>query len=178
MDAIRAGIGLVTEDRKSQGLLLSQSIRVNTTLAGINRVSRAGWMQTNEDTQAAQHWISRLRIRSRSSEQAVSTLSGGNQQKVVFARWLHEPCDVLLLDEPTRGVDVGARADLYNEMDHMVAENKAVLMVSSDLRELTAMCDRIGVMHDGRLVAVFERGEWTEQQLLAAAFGNAPTAKN
>ena len=73
---------------------------------------------------------------------------------------------------------MGARADLYNEMDHMVAENKAVLMVSSDLRELTAMCDRIGVMHDGRLVAVFERGEWTEQQLLAAAFGNAPTAKN
>ena len=178
MDAIRAGIGLVTEDRKSQGLLLSQSIRVNTTLAGINRVSRAGWMQTNEDTQAAQHWISRLRIRSRSSEQAVSTVSGGNQQKVVFARWLHEPCDVLLLDEPTRGVDVGARADLYNEMDHMVAENKAVLMVSSDLRELTAMCDRIGVMHDGRLVAVFERGEWTEQQLLAAAFGNAPTPNN
>ena len=174
VQAIRAGIGLVTEDRKSQGLLLSQSIRVNTTLAGIKRVARAGWLQLTEETQAVRDWITRLRIRSRGPEQPVSTLSGGNQQKVVFARWLHQPCDVLLLDEPTRGVDVGARADLYNEMDRMVDSGKAVLMVSSDLRELTSMCDRIGVMHNGTLVAIFERGEWTEKQLLAAAFGNAP----
>lgn len=170
--AIEAGVGLVTEDRKSQGLLLPQSIRVNTTLAGVGKVASAGWLQKGREGDVARSWITRLRIRSRSAEQAVSTLSGGNQQKVVFARWLHQPCDVLLLDEPTRGVDVGARADLYNEMDRMVAERKAVLMVSSDLRELMAMCDRIGVMHGGSLVAVFERGEWTEQQLLAAAFGN------
>ncbi|MBB6576423.1 ribose transport system ATP-binding protein [Comamonas odontotermitis] len=176
VDAIRAGIGLVTEDRKSQGLLLSQSIRANTTLAGMRKVARAGWLQRAQESAVAQHFIERLRIRSRGPEQAVSTLSGGNQQKVVFARWLHQPCDVLLLDEPTRGVDVGARADIYHEVDRMCDDGKAVLMVSSDLRELMAMCDRIGVMHNGQLVAVFERGQWTDQQLLAAAFGNTGTA--
>ena len=166
----------MTEDRKSQGLLLSQSIRANTTLAGMHKVARAGWLQRAQESAVAQHFIERLRIRSRGPEQAVSTLSGGNQQKVVFARWLHQPCDVLLLDEPTRGVDVGARADIYHEVDRMCDDGKAVLMVSSDLRELMAMCDRIGVMHNGQLVAVFERGEWTDQQLLAAAFGNTGTA--
>ncbi len=174
VDAIRAGIGLVTEDRKSQGLLLPQSIRANTTLAGMGKVARGGWLQRAQESDVARHFIDRLRIRSRGPEQAVSTLSGGNQQKVVFARWLHQPCDVLLLDEPTRGVDVGARADIYHEVDRMCDDGKAVLMVSSDLRELMAMCDRIGVMHNGQLVAVFERGQWTDQQLLAAAFGNAP----
>ena len=172
VQAIRAGIGLVTEDRKSQGLLLSQSIRTNTTLAGLGKVARAGWMQLAHEADVARHFIDRLRIRSRGPEQAVATLSGGNQQKVVFARWLHQPCDVLLLDEPTRGVDVGARADIYNEVDRMCDDGKAVLMVSSDLRELMAMCDRIGVMHNGQLVAVFERGQWTDKALLAAAFGN------
>ena len=176
VQAIRAGIGLVTEDRKSQGLLLSQSIRANTTLAGIGKVARAGWLQLAHEAEVARHFIDRLRIRSRGPEQAVATLSGGNQQKVVFARWLHQPCDVLLLDEPTRGVDVGARADIYDEVDRMCEDGKAVLMVSSDLRELMAMCDRIGVMHNGQLVAVFERGQWTDKQLLAAAFGNADSA--
>ncbi len=176
--AIRAGIGLVTEDRKSQGLLLPQSIRVNTTLAGIGKVARGGWLRLSHEAEVARSWVKRLRVRSRSAEQAVATLSGGNQQKVIFARWLHQPCEVLLLDEPTRGVDVGARADLYREMDQMVNAGKAVLMVSSDLRELMAMCDRIGVMHNGRLVAVYERGGWTEQQLLAAAFGNAAHPAN
>ncbi len=176
VQAIRAGIGLVTEDRKSQGLLLSQSIRANTTLAGMHKIARGGWLQRAQESEVARHFVERLRIRSRSAEQAVSTLSGGNQQKVVFARWLHQPCDVLLLDEPTRGVDVGARADIYHEIDRMCDDGKAVLMVSSDLRELMAMCDRIGVMHDGELVAVFERGQWSDQQLLAAAFGNVDEA--
>jgi ribose transport system ATP-binding protein len=172
MQAIRAGIGLVTEDRKSQGLLLSQSIRVNTTLSDLRAVSRAGWLQPALENSIARNLVERLRIRSRDIEQPVATLSGGNQQKVVFTRWLHRECRVLLLDEPTRGVDVGARADLYAEMDRMAAAGKALLMVSSDLRELMAMCDRIGVMSAGRLVTVFERGEWTEQSLLAAAFSD------
>ncbi len=176
MQAIRAGIGLVTEDRKSQGLLLPQSIRVNTTLSDLRAVSRGGWLQPAKERSSARRWVDVLRIRSRSVEQPVATLSGGNQQKVVFARWLHRECRVLLLDEPTRGVDVGARADLYAELDRMTDAGKALLMVSSDLRELMAMCDRIGVMSAGRLVAVFERGQWTEQSLLAAAFSDA-TAK-
>jgi len=173
MQAIRAGIGLVTEDRKSQGLLLPQSIRTNTTLSDLGAISRAGWLQRAKERGIAQRLVALLRVRSRSIEQPVSTLSGGNQQKVVFARWLHRECKVLLLDEPTRGVDVGARADLYAELDHMTDAGKALLMVSSDLRELMAMCDRIGVMSAGRLVAIFERGEWSEQSLLAAAFSDA-----
>jgi ribose transport system ATP-binding protein len=173
MQAIRAGIGLVTEDRKSQGLLLTQSIRVNATLSDLGAISHAGWLQHAKERGIARRLVELLRIRSRSIEQPVATLSGGNQQKVVFARWLHRECKVLLLDEPTRGVDVGARADLYAELDRMTEAGKALLMVSSDLRELMAMCDRIGVMSAGRLVAVFERGQWSEQSLLAAAFSDA-----
>ncbi|RZL45517.1 MAG: sugar ABC transporter ATP-binding protein [Variovorax sp.] len=173
MQAIRAGIGLVTEDRKSQGLLLTQSIRVNATLSDLGAISRGGWLQRAKERNIARQLVDLLRIRSRSIEQPVATLSGGNQQKVVFARWLHRECKVLLLDEPTRGVDVGARADLYAELDRMTDAGKALLMVSSDLRELMAMCDRIGVMSAGRLVAVFERGQWSEQSLLAAAFSDA-----
>ncbi len=109
-------------------------------------------------------------MRSESVEQPVDELSGGNQQKVVFARWLHRDCEVLLLDEPTRGVDIGARADLYAQMEGLAAAGKAILMVSSDLRELMSVCDRIGVMSAGRLVRIFERGEWTQQLLLEAAF--------
>jgi ribose transport system ATP-binding protein len=170
MQAIAAGVGLVTEDRKSQGLLLGQSIRINATLSDLSTISRAGWLQRARENRLVQGFVQTLGIRCRSPEQPVGTLSGGNQQKVVFARWLHREGRVLLLDEPTRGVDVGARAELYGELDRMAASGRALLMVSSDLRELMAMADRIGVMSAGRLVAVFERGQWSEQSLLAAAF--------
>jgi ribose transport system ATP-binding protein len=100
----------------------------------------------------------------------VGELSGGNQQKVVFARWLHRDCKVLLLDEPTRGVDISARSDIYFQMERLADAGKAMLMVSSDLRELMFVCDRIAVMSAGRLVRVFKRGEWTQQSLLEAAF--------
>ncbi|MDO5691969.1 MAG: sugar ABC transporter ATP-binding protein [Pseudomonadota bacterium] len=177
MQAIRAGVGLVTEDRKSQGLLLPQPIRVNVTLSDLGAIARAGWLRFAQERGLARQLAELLRIRARGIEQPVATLSGGNQQKVVFARWLHRECRVLLLDEPTRGVDVGARADLYAELDRMAAAGKALLMVSSDLRELMAMCDRIGVMKAGQLVAVFERGQWSEQALLTAAFGDAAGAE-
>jgi ribose transport system ATP-binding protein len=111
-----------------------------------------------------------LRIRSRDADQLVSELSGGNQQKVLLARWLHRDCRILLLDEPTRGVDVGARADIYAELDALAATGKALVMVSSDLQELMLLCDRIAVMSAGRLIRVFERGEWSEESLLSAAF--------
>lgn len=177
LQAIAAGVGLVTEDRKSQGLLLAQPIRINATLSDLGAVSRGGWLQRGLENRLVQGFIQTLRIRCRGGEQPVGQLSGGNQQKVVFARWLHRPCKVLLLDEPTRGVDVGARAEIYSELDRMADQGRALLMVSSDLRELMAMADRIGVMSGGRMVAVFERGEWTQQSLLAAAFseqGHAP----
>ena len=170
VQAVHAGIGFVTEDRKSQGLLLPQSIRVNATLANLGAVSRGGWLQGDVERDEVTRLRDLLRVRSDSIEQPVDQLSGGNQQKVVFARWLHRDCDVLLLDEPTRGVDIGARADIYAQIDKMAAAGKALLMVSSDLRELMSQCDRIGVMSAGRLVRIFERGEWTEQLLLEAAF--------
>jgi ribose transport system ATP-binding protein len=170
--AIAAGIGLITEDRKSQGLLLTQPIRINTTLSDVGAVSKAGWLQRAREIKIVNALIQRLSVRCHSMEQNVGTLSGGNQQKVIVSRWLHRNCDVLLLDEPTRGVDVGARADIYAELEQMAQSGKALLMVSSDLRELMQMADRIGVMSNGKLVNIFERGHWTEKSLLAAAFND------
>ena len=145
-------------------------IRINTTLANIGAVARRGWLQGEAEKQQVGHLRDLLGVRSQSIEQPVGELSGGNQQKVVFARWLHRDCEVLLLDEPTRGVDIGARADIYAQMDMLAEAGKALLMVSSDLRELMSVCDRIAVMSAGRLVRIFERGEWTQQNLLEAAF--------
>lgn len=174
--AIAAGVGLITEDRKSQGLLLTQPIRVNTTLSDVGAVSKAGWLQRARENKVVQALIDRLSVRCNSMEQPVGTLSGGNQQKVIVSRWLHRNCDVLLLDEPTRGVDVGARADIYAELEQMAQSGKALLMVSSDLRELMQMADRIGVMSHGKLINIFERGQWSEKSLLAAAFNDASSA--
>jgi ribose transport system ATP-binding protein len=172
MAAIAAGLGLVTEDRKSQGLLLSQPIRINTTLSDVRSVSKAGWLNRLFENKVVSELVRRLSVRCHSIEQNVGTLSGGNQQKVIVSRWLHKDCDVLLLDEPTRGVDVGARADIYGELEQMAQSGKALLMVSSDLRELMQMADRIGVMSGGKLIDIFERGHWTEKSLLAAAFND------
>ncbi|WP_246479634.1 sugar ABC transporter ATP-binding protein [Niveibacterium microcysteis] len=170
MEAVRHGIGLVTEDRKAQGLMLPLPIRVNATLARIADVAHRGWLDRARERNTVEQLRETLGVRCNSIEQAVGELSGGNQQKVVFARWLHRDSDVLLLDEPTRGVDIGARADIYAQMDRLAAAGKALVMVSSDLRELMSVCDRIAVMSAGRLVRVFERGEWSQHALLEAAF--------
>jgi ribose transport system ATP-binding protein len=168
--AVAHGIGLLTEDRKSEGLLLGQSLASNLTLADLRAVSRAGWIRRAAEAGVFERWSQRLRIRARDSSQRVEELSGGNQQKVVLARWLHRDCRVLLLDEPTRGVDVGARADIYAELEALADAGKALLVVSSDLRELMMLCDRIAVMSAGRLAGVFARGSWSEEGLLEAAF--------
>lgn len=168
--AVAQGIGLLTEDRKAQGLLLPQPIEANLTLADLSAVSRRGWISAGQESQASATWMSRLAIRANNGKQAVEELSGGNQQKVLLGRWLHRSCRVLLLDEPTRGIDIGARADIYAELDVLAKSGKALLVVSSDLRELMELCDRIAVMSAGRLVKIFERGEWSEEALLAAAF--------
>ena len=170
MSAVRQGIGLVTEDRKTQGLLMPLAIRINVTLANIAAISRKGWMRRDDERLQVNRLSELLGVRCQSIGQPVGELSGGNQQKVVFARWLHRDCEVLLLDEPTRGVDIGARADIYAQMDRLAEAGKALMMVSSDLRELMSVCDRIAVMSAGRLVKIFERGEWTQHNLLEAAF--------
>ncbi len=176
--AVAQGIGLLPEDRKSQGLFLTQSLAANLTVASLAAVSRHGWISKRQEQSATRQWTQRLRIRAANEWQRVDELSGGNQQKILLARWLHRGCRVLLLDEPTRGIDVGARADLYAELDALAAAGKAMLVVSSDLRELMELCDRIAVMSAGAIAQVFERGEWSEEALLSAAFtayGGAPS---
>ena len=169
-DSMRCGLGFVTEDRKSQGLFMDQSIRFNISVSNLRAVSWLGWISSGLERWMAGEWITRLRIRCSSQDQHISELSGGNQQKAILARQLFRGCKILLLDEPTRGVDIGARADLYAEIDALIEAKAAVIMVSSDLRELISLCDRIGVMSGGRLVRIFDAKDFSEQALLAAAF--------
>jgi ribose transport system ATP-binding protein len=170
MDAVAQGIGLVPEDRKSQGLLLPQSLESNITVTDLRPVSRGGVLLPRLARELAGRLARRLRIRAQDVDQPVAELSGGNQQKALLARWLHRDCDILLLDEPTRGVDIGARRDMYGEIDALAAAGRTLVVVSSDLRELMLLCDRIAVLSAGRLAGVFERGTWSEEGLLNAAF--------
>ncbi|WP_395822586.1 sugar ABC transporter ATP-binding protein [Collimonas sp.] len=168
--AIAAGIAMITEDRKSQGLLLPQSIGVNTTLAKLSSVSKLEVLDRHAESAVANDYIKRLRIRSRDGTQAAGELSGGNQQKVVIARWLYRDCPIMLFDEPTRGIDIGAKFDIYKLLAELARQGKGLLIVSSDLRELMLICDRIAVMSAGKLVDSFERGQWSQEAILAAAF--------
>lgn len=172
-DAVRAGIGMVPEDRKLDGLLLGQSIRVNTTLATLSRhVRGGGWLDSRAEARTTESLGNRLAVRCASGEQTVSELSGGNQQKVVIARWLARDCSVLLFDEPTRGIDVAAKDTIYQLLRDLAAEGKAVVMVSSELTELMALCDRILVMSAGSIAAEFLPGQWSQEKITHAAFSN------
>jgi ribose transport system ATP-binding protein len=169
--AVRAGIGMVPEDRKEHALLLSQPVRTNMTLAVLPAFARRRWwIDDDRETRAADDLRVRLDVRSRSLDQRAGELSGGNQQKVVIARWLLRDCDVLLFDEPTRGIDVAAKVAVYRVLNDLAARGKALVVVSSELPELMALCDRIAVMSAGRLVTTLARGEWSEEAIVAAAF--------
>ena len=155
-DALRAGIGLVPEDRKRDGLLLPQSIRVNTTLNTLSRHTRFGnWLDTDSETKTTGTFRDRLNVACVSTEQAVGELSGGNQQKVVIARWLARDCQILMFDEPTRGIDVAAKDAICQLLRDLAAESKAIVVVSSELVELMALCDRIIVLSQGRITGEF-----------------------
>ena len=169
-DAVAAGLALVPEDRKDQGLLLPQSLRVNTTLATLPNHQRAGLVSRRMETDSTRRIIERLAVRCDTPEQPVASLSGGNQQKLVFGRWLLRSSDVLLLDEPTRGVDAAAKESIYALLRELAAEGKACVVVSSELPELMTLCDRIAVMSAGRMVEEFLPDEWTLEKLTAAAF--------
>ncbi|RYF02773.1 MAG: sugar ABC transporter ATP-binding protein, partial [Oxalobacteraceae bacterium] len=164
------GIALITEDRKGEGLLLSQSISANIALGNMPAISAAGVVDNQAERALAQRQIEAMRIRSSSPAQTVAELSGGNQQKVVIGRWLERDCNVLLFDEPTRGIDVGAKFDIYALLGELTRQGKALVVVSSDLRELMLICDRIAVLSAGRLIDTFEREHWSQDELLAAAF--------
>ncbi|HKR41810.1 MAG TPA: sugar ABC transporter ATP-binding protein [Paraburkholderia sp.] len=173
-DAVRLGIALITEDRKGEGLLLPQPLAANVTLGNVGAVSRYGVVDAARENTLARTQIDALRIRASGPAQPVAELSGGNQQKVVIGRWLArditQPMRVVLFDEPTRGIDVGAKFDIYALMGALAREGRALVVVSSDLRELMLICDRIGVMSAGKMTAIYARDEWSQDKLLAAAF--------
>ena len=164
-DAVNNGIGLITEDRQKTGLALRLPLRVNITLANVDGVSRAGFVNSSREEKVAEDSRQRLQIRAASIEQLAGRLSGGNQQKIVIAKWLFRNARVLLFDEPTRGIDVGAKAEVFALMDELARSGKAVLMVSSELPELLQVADRILVMRDGRLVAELPR-QTTQQEIM------------
>ncbi|MBI2928171.1 MAG: sugar ABC transporter ATP-binding protein [Verrucomicrobia bacterium] len=169
-DAVRHGLALLTENRKEEGLLLPLPVRPNITLTCLGRFRHAGgWFRAMPERAEAARWSNRLGVRCGSVEQRVVELSGGNQQKVVIAKWLIRDCDLLIFDEPTRGIDVGAKFDVYQLLTDLADQGKAIILVSSDLKELLALCDRIAVMSAGRLAATFNRGEWSQDGIMAAA---------
>ena len=147
---IAQGLGLLSEDRKGEGLALDQSIEDNLTCSALGRHTTWGFLRLRRRRNEAREWMERLRVKARSPLQRVGELSGGNQQKVAIARLLHQRADVLLLDEPTRGIDVGSKSEIYRLIGELAAEGKAVLVVSSYLPELLGICDRIAVMRRGR----------------------------
>ena len=164
-DAIQLGIGMVPEDRKEQGLVTALSVRENITLPIIHELRR--WMKIDRHRQngVAQKQVSQLKIQTPSIHQITQNLSGGNQQKVVLAKWLAKRCRLLIMDEPTRGIDVGAKTEMYKLMNSLAAEGKGILLISSDLPEVIAMSDRIYVMRDGHLVAELA-GRITSQETI------------
>ncbi|MDN2584184.1 multiple monosaccharide ABC transporter ATP-binding protein [Aquibium sp. ELW1220] len=165
--AIAAGISYVTEDRKSLGLVLDETIRFNTTLANLEGVSSRGVLKRNEETRVAERYREALATRTPTVFQKVVNLSGGNQQKVVLAKWLFTAPEVLILDEPTRGIDVGAKYEIYTIVNELAAQGKGVVMISSEMPELLGMCDRIYVMSEGALVGELTAAEASQERIMS-----------
>jgi putative multiple sugar transport system ATP-binding protein len=166
--AIDAGLAYVTEDRKHLGLVLINNIKDNTTLANLDGVSSMGVIDEHKEGKIATDYRSKLRIRSHSIFQETVNLSGGNQQKVVLSKWLFTNPEVLILDEPTRGIDVGAKYEIYSIINQLAAEGKGILMISSEMPELLGTCDRIYVMNEGRIVAELPKAEASQESIMRA----------
>lgn len=168
-DAITAGLALAPEDRKAEGLVLSLNVAENATLACLPKVERLGFLRPNLERELVKTYVSRLRVKTPSLDEVVLNLSGGNQQKVVLAKWLATKPKVLLLDEPTRGIDINAKKEIYALIDELVQSGLAIVMVSSELPEILAIADRIMVLCEGHKTAEYSRAEATEELLLEAA---------
>ncbi|BCZ79870.1 monosaccharide ABC transporter ATP-binding protein, CUT2 family [Paraburkholderia steynii] len=171
--AVRAGLALVPEDRRQQGLALELSIARNASMTVLGRLVRHGLISTRSETQLATRWGTRLRLKASDPSAPVGTLSGGNQQKVVLGKWLATGPKVLIIDEPTRGIDVGAKAEVYGALSELVQEGMAVLMISSELPEVLGMADRVLVMHEGRISADISRADASEERIMSAALGQS-----
>lgn len=172
-DAIKAGIGYVTEDRKTTGLILSQSIRFNISMASLSRIIKYGILRPKKEKDIVNKLKDDLRIKTENIENAVSSLSGGNQQKVVLAKWLATKPGILILDEPTRGVDVGARYEIYTIIKELAAQGNTIIMISSDLPEVIGMSDRVYVMYEGKVRGELQKEELNEDTIMRYATGIA-----
>ena len=176
-DAIQHGLAYVTEDRKTNGLVLPDSIAKNTTMAKMEKISKKGIIDFIKEAKVAQEYVEAMKTKTPSVEQAVGNLSGGNQQKVLLSKWMFAEPDVLILDEPTRGIDVGAKYEIYSIMNDMVKEGKAVVMISSELPELLGMCDRIYVMNEGEIVGEFTAEEATQEKIMSAILSHKDNSR-
>lgn len=170
-DSIRAGIAFLTEDRKRQGLVLIQTVEFNTTLASLNRYKQRGFLQLGQMANSAEQHIKDLNVHPKSIRIVAGQLSGGNQQKVVIAKWLLSKAKVFIFDEPTRGIDVGAKVEVYNLINVLVKNGAAVIMISSEMEECMGMSDRIIVMHEGRVTGEFNRNEFSQEKIMYAQSG-------
>ena len=175
--AIDAGLAYVTEDRKGSGLILSNPISVNTTLANLKGVSKNGVIDPHTELMVAEEYRKKLNTKTPSVQQNVGNLSGGNQQKVLLAKWMYADPDILILDEPTRGIDVGAKYEIYCIINDLVAQGKSVIMISSELPEVLGMSDRIYVLNEGRVVGEFERGEASQEKIMSCILSTDSAAK-
>ena len=166
-DAIAHGIGLLTEDRKGQGLVLMHDVQENFGLPNLDRFSKTTWMNDKKEAEAFEGYVESMKIKLSGLRQMAQTLSGGNQQKVVLAKWLQRDCEVIIIDEPTRGIDVGAKYEIYLLINELAAQGKAIIMISSELPEILGMCDRVLVMKNGKVSAeVTDVANATQEQLL------------
>jgi putative multiple sugar transport system ATP-binding protein len=165
-DAIRHGIAYATEDRKRYGLNLIEDIKRNVSAAGLSQLGRRGWVNENEEYRVAEGYRRSMNIKAPSVASVVGQLSGGNQQKVVLSKWIYTDPDVLILDEPTRGIDVGAKYEIYTIINRLADEGKAVLVISSELPELLGLCDRIYTLSQGRVTGEVPRAEATQERLM------------
>jgi ABC-type sugar transport system ATPase subunit len=170
-DAVEAGVALVPEDRRKDGLLLNRSIAENGAMAILSHISNRGFLRPGAETQATASTLLSLKTAMRCADQAVGELSGGNQQKVVLSKWLLTKPRLLILDEPTRGVDVGAKAEVHRLIRELAHEGMAVLLISSDLPEVIQMADRVGVMRAGALVATLTGSDISEARIMMEATG-------
>lgn len=167
--ALEHGIGLIPEDRKKQGLILDATVKENSALSILRRCSDFGVINKKEEERTVHRYIKDLNIKTPGMNQLVKNLSGGNQQKVVLAKMLATNCKILIFDEPTRGIDVGAKQEIYHLIREMTDQGKAVIMISSEMPELIGMSDRILVMADGRLKGEIGRGDFTQEHILEMA---------
>jgi ribose transport system ATP-binding protein len=178
VDAIRSGIGYISEDRKIDGLALKLQVDTNIILANAGYVSNViGVLSKSKTKQTAGKYVDSLKIKTPSLEQLVKNLSGGNQQKIVVAKWLCRNSKILLLDEPTRGIDVGAKFEIYELINALVAEGVGIIMISSELPEILGLSDRILVLHEGDVTGILDRSEATQEKILNLATGIKQTNK-